>query len=309
MNLQDLKFLIYLLDDEDPNVYNDVSKKIVEAGKPALSALEDALGVAGMDTLLEERLEWVINRIQYTTLLGSFKDWLYAIDENKTPDLLKGCSLIASYQYPDLDQDWIKRKLNRIYQDLSYTVSTLQTGLKSVSVFNRVLFDTHDFSTPTSPVLEPNSFFINRVLGARCGHPIVLSIIYLILARRLGLRVHGVNFGSNLLLAYPKRVSEKKRKQLVSLEDQFMHSVKFYIDPAKKGTIYMPREINTYLQREEIPLRAAHFTPCLDVEIIKCLVMRLADVYSNQKMFEEERDMKAIAQLMEEYIREKSFIA
>jgi regulator of sirC expression with transglutaminase-like and TPR domain len=50
---------------------------------------------------------------------------------------------------------------------------------------------------------DPRNSYLNEVLSRRCGIPITLSVVYMEVARRIGLRLVGVSFPGHFLVRYP----------------------------------------------------------------------------------------------------------
>ena len=58
--------------------------------------------------------------------------------------------------------------------------------LEICSVMNRVLFHEYGFRGAGKDFENPQNSFLHRVLERRKGLPITLSVIYILIARRLG---------------------------------------------------------------------------------------------------------------------------
>ena len=65
---------------------------------------------------------------------------------------------------------------------------------------NRHLFKELGFRGNTREYYDPRNSYLNEVLERRAGIPITLSILYMEIGRRLGLRLEGVSFPGHFLL-------------------------------------------------------------------------------------------------------------
>ena len=65
---------------------------------------------------------------------------------------------------------------------------------------NQYLFDELGFEGNRRRYEDPRNSCLNEVLERRTGIPITLSVVYMEVARRAGLRVDGVNFPGHFLV-------------------------------------------------------------------------------------------------------------
>src|SRR3972149_2719261 len=102
-------------------------------------------------------------------------------------DLAAAALLIAREEYPDLRvEDYIDR-LDFQAGELARRVD-LEDGPQGViSVINRYLFEELGFRGDQEDYFDPRNSFLNDVLDRRTGIPISLSVVYMEVARRLGL--------------------------------------------------------------------------------------------------------------------------
>ncbi len=114
--------------------------------------------------------------------------------------LAEACLLIAQDAYPDLD---IGHYLARI-DALAATVKSRLPGdafaEQKVMVLNRYLFDELGYAGNIDNYYDPRNSYLNQVLERRTGIPITLSILYMEVGLRLGLRLQGVSFPGHFLV-------------------------------------------------------------------------------------------------------------
>src|SRR3990172_6601372 len=117
-------------------------------------------------------------------------------------DLGAAALLIAREEYPDLRvEDYIDR-LDLLAAELVQRVD-LEDGPQGViSVINRCLFDELGFHGDSQDYFDPRNSFLNDVLDRRTGIPISLSVVYMEVARRLGLPVEGVGLPGHFIVKY-----------------------------------------------------------------------------------------------------------
>ena len=96
---QELKALISLLDEPDNSALGFVSTQLLAYGEEALPPLEHAWENT-FDIALQERIENIIHRIQQVSLFHELSNW----SNFGHSDLLRGCFLVARFQYPFFDE-------------------------------------------------------------------------------------------------------------------------------------------------------------------------------------------------------------
>ena len=114
--------------------------------------------------------------------------------------LAEACLLIAQDAYPDID---IAHYLARI-DALAATVRSRLPGdafaEQKVMVLNRYLFGELGYAGNIDDYYDPRNSYLNQVLERRTGIPITLSILYMEVGLRLGLRLQGVSFPGHFLV-------------------------------------------------------------------------------------------------------------
>ncbi|MBT8195298.1 MAG: transglutaminase-like domain-containing protein [Bacteroidia bacterium] len=272
MTDKEIKALISLLDDQDQEVQEHIQDKLLTLGTEVIPLLEDAWG-GSFDAILQERIEEVIHKIQFEVLVDEVNDWA----ANNSSDLLEGAILIAKYQYPDLSIDKIEKELERIKRDAWLEMNDNYTALEKVRVLNKVFFGMHNFNGNTVNFHAPQNSYINTVLETRKGNPLLLCIIYAVIANQLKMPVYGVNLPEHFVLAYKNEMEEIKPKLPTEAKD-----ILFYINPFSKGTVFDKKEIDSFLKKLKIEPKEFFYQPCTNVDIIKRLLRNL--IYSYDKL-------------------------
>jgi regulator of sirC expression with transglutaminase-like and TPR domain len=121
-------------------------------------------------------------------------------------DLAYGAFLIAAIARPQLD---IPAYLTRL-DDLGRAATLRVRGdwAEQVAALNSFLFDEMGFTGNTDDYFDPENSFLDQVLDRRMGIPITLSVVYMEVARRVGLIFQGVGFPSHFLVKLPVEQGE-----------------------------------------------------------------------------------------------------
>ncbi len=269
MKNERINALIMLLDDPSDEIFNSVEGELLKEEVVIVSQLERAWE-STQDDLCQHRIENIIHNLQLKDLRNRLKTW----KSDPEKKLLEGAWLVARYQYPELDFDEIDQTINRLRKDVWLEISEHFTALEKVRIINHILFDVHGFGRNKSRLMAPQNSFICDVLDTRKGNPISLSVIYSLVAQRLGLPVYGVNLPRNFLLAYLDD-SALNNKELFSNPQ----SVLFYINPINKGAVLGRKEIDSFIQQQKLEPNESFLVPCSNQDTVLRLFKNLLLAY------------------------------
>ena len=289
----ELNYLLYLLEDDDIEVYQNVSAKLISLGVDILPELEEAYdnSILSANELLEERLVEVIDQINYDSVTICFKNWL----KNDKDDLLKAMILIAKYQYRDLNEERILENIEEIVSSINFEISRYNPPLQLVSIINRFLYDTYEFRAVANKENASKHFAINHILSWKKGVPSSIAIIYLIIATKLDIPISGIVLADNLILGYFKRQKNWKAPKSKP-------KVHFYINPQDKGAIFTSNTLKEYLEESKIPFEPSFDRPACNLQIVKLILTHLAQTYHNAGQEGRVRHMNAWVSELEEAI-------
>ena len=124
--------------------------------------------------------------------------------------LLNGAVAIAMHHMPDANPQRIDRLLQH-YVDLVRKQTRSQQPQAILAHLHDVLFTQEGFLGNTEDYYNPANSYLPAVLATKRGLPITLSLIYKIIAERLGLRTWGVGLPGHFLVA----VEEQPQKVLL----------------------------------------------------------------------------------------------
>lgn len=120
------------------------------------------------------------------------------------PDLAAPAFLIARLEYPRLVPGPYLDRLDEM-GDAAFHRIAEEPGHDAplaarVDALNRYLFNELGFFGNRERYEDPRNSCLNAVLDRRTGIPITLSLVYIEIARRAGLRAEGVNFPGHFLV-------------------------------------------------------------------------------------------------------------
>jgi regulator of sirC expression with transglutaminase-like and TPR domain len=115
-------------------------------------------------------------------------------------DLAHACLLIAQDAYPDLPVERYLGDIERMALRLRGRMPQTSAPEERVAVLNQFLFEDLGFRGNTEEYYDPRNSYLNDVIDRKVGIPISLSIVYMVLGRRVGLPLEGVSFPGHFLV-------------------------------------------------------------------------------------------------------------
>lgn len=285
MNLKEVIALITLLDDPDDSIYSEVKNRFIMLGPPAVPHLETAWENS-FDALMQKRIEGIIHTIQFKALQNALSYWA----ENEQDDLLKACVIISRYQYPDLDENKLKKQLQQIKQDVWLELHDDLTALEKVKILNHILFEVHQFSGNIANYHAPQNSFINVVLETKKGNPVMLSVIYALICKELNIPIYGVNLPQHFVLAYVNDFANLFDPSHKSLSDNIL----FYVNPFSKGLIFNQGDVDAFLKQLNIEPDTKYYLPCSNLDIVKRIIQNLIFSFNKLGYAEKVNELKEL---------------
>jgi regulator of sirC expression with transglutaminase-like and TPR domain len=277
----EIEALIRLLEDPDEMIFKDVSLKLREIGKPAVESLERAWNKYPA-AIFQKRIEYLIQDIHLNWVKKNLGIWVTSRQNN----LLDGSYIISTFQYPDLEKEDIDNYLKILKKDILSELNNELTPLEKVRVFNHVLFDIHRFSGNYTNYYSPFNNYLNHVLESKKGNPLTLSILYSLLAQETGIPLYGVNLPRNFILAWVEKHSEAEAEVL------------FYVNPYNKGTVLGRKEVDFFLQQQNIESKSSYLEPCGNIDMIRRLISNLIFAYEKAGNMERLNEIKQLLQIL-----------
>jgi regulator of sirC expression with transglutaminase-like and TPR domain len=118
-------------------------------------------------------------------------------------DLGRAALLMAKCEYPSLDVDFYLSHLDDIASTIKARLpqnADLINPLLLIQHINEHIYEELAFRGNKENYYDPRNSFLNEVLVRHLGIPITLSVFYIELARRLGLKIEGVAMPGHFLM-------------------------------------------------------------------------------------------------------------
>lgn len=281
MNEKEIKALIYLLDDPDREIFQEIEHKLITCGPEVIPLLEHSWE-SSFDPLSQGRIENIIHRIQYDQVKNDLQLWKL----NNSEDLLEGLLIINRYQYPNLHEEQVYYQLAELRRNAWYHLMYDMSPVEKVKLLNNILFREFGLSGNTSNYHDPQNSFIHKVLETKKGNPISLACIYALVAQKLDIPIYGINLPKHFVLAYVDGENQDK--------------VQFYINVFNRGQIMREEDIYAFLRQLNLPLSDNYTLPCDNIAIIKRVLRNLIAAYEHVDNAEKKLEVETLLTLIEE---------
>ena len=195
-------------------------------------------------------------------------------------ELAEAALVIARIEYPQLDAPAYLARLDRMgdaaRRRIERQVDESGDGstLSCIKGLNAYLFDDQRFVGNRDRYDDPRNSCLNEVLDRRTGIPITLSVVYVEIGRRAGLRVDGINFPGHFLVRFPEDTS-RRRGRLI-------------IDPFDGGSNLSEHDCRLLLQKHvgsEVAFSKSLLAPATRSQIIVRMLLNLKRLYVHMRSF------------------------
>jgi regulator of sirC expression with transglutaminase-like and TPR domain len=172
--------------------------------------------------------------------------------------------MIGAWDYPERDLEAYRAMLDSIADKAAADVSRAPNGIGRARAISDHLFDRLGFAGNTDDYYDPRNSFLCEVIDRRTGIPISLSVLYLEIARRVGVLAQGVNFPGHFLVR-------------VAIEDAWL-----FLDPYSRGRQLTPADLEELLRKTTTPnavLEPSVIAAASKRQIVARMLVNLAGIY------------------------------
>lgn len=102
--------------------------------------------------------------------------------------------------YPQLEVETYLAKIDRLAQAARPQVEAATDFHEKIDTLSDFLFYQKNFQGNRSHYHDPRNSYLNCVLDRKMGNPITLSVVYIAVARRLGMHAYGINLPGHFIV-------------------------------------------------------------------------------------------------------------
>jgi regulator of sirC expression with transglutaminase-like and TPR domain len=172
--------------------------------------LRDWLGIQAREfEQASVRLRQLANRVHRDAIRDELVALLKRPEEEL--DLFHAALLIARHDNPDLQVDGYRKQLERLSQEVRTRMPGDATDRARVEILSKFLFAENGFHGSRHDYYNRANSYINEVMDDREGLPITLSVLFLELAQRTGVRhVSGVPLPGHFIVKHAPPGSDEQ---------------------------------------------------------------------------------------------------
>jgi len=253
--------LLKLLDDENPEIQRILKKAILENSLEFIFRRQHY-----QEQVDEERrkiLQWHFKELHFELVREAFRR---IVRENLEDIHLEKAVLVLSYwNDPTVNIPALTRQLDRMANEIGSLMPLSGHPLGFIDHMNHYLFEKCGFRGNTLDYYNPDNSFIDRVLDSRKGIPITLSVLYMLIARRLRMPIIGVPMPAHFIVKFDNGSDE------------------IFFDPFYGGKVYSRQECLGYLNNANVTDPLAILSGCNDHQIVERMMRNIHLVYSSYR--------------------------
>jgi regulator of sirC expression with transglutaminase-like and TPR domain len=250
--------LLILLADDDPAIYRSIRQKIISLGPNATEWLRPH--ALSRDPTLRRRTQEILLSFDRQTADNHFLG--FCLKHGEELDLEMGAWLLAQTHYPDINVSGYRALLDSYAGDLQDQLNIgSESPEQALVAINDYLFGELGFTGNEEDYNDPENSYLNRVLDRRTGNPINLSLVYLLVARRLRLPVAGIGLPGHFVCRYQSSATE------------------IYIDAFNRGKLLTKADCVRYLLQANYSVRDDYLAPVSPRRILLRICSNLHQIY------------------------------
>ena len=275
----EIESLMFLLEDPDPFVQEQVQLRFMELGDRAVPLL-DQIRVHTNDKEEKKRAKDVLHKLTFSTLKGDFAELLLEGVGNRA-QLERAAITLARFGHPTLRESEYVKILDHFADMIRPSLRYKRSEREKMRILMKFIFEDLNFRGDNKDYHNPANGFIDQVIERRKGLPISLSLVAMFIARRLQLPVFGVNMPIHFMLAF---VGEK--------EEQL-------IDPYDQGAEVSYDQCYFFLKKNNVTPKPEHFKMASDIDILARCIRNLMHSYERNEEHDQVQELKSLLGLVE----------
>jgi regulator of sirC expression with transglutaminase-like and TPR domain len=184
-------------------------------------------------------------------------------------DLFRAALLIGRIEEPELNIEAVSRQVAEIAASVRLRMESAGPWPEPLAVLVSELFGERDFRGDRDEYDAPRNSFLHEVLRTRRGLPITLSLLFIEVARRVGIDAFGIPFPGHFLVGVRGNGSDGAVDVVV-------------VDPFHAGRLRTVTDLERHLTRlagKPTPLAAEHLMPAEPRSVLERMLYNLRSSY------------------------------
>jgi len=226
-----------LLDDTAPAVRTALLTEFTRLGAVVIPFLQEA--ARGRDRTLARHAAWFLQELKFSDPVAEFRGFIRSLHN----ELETGWILLSRIITPRLDIAACCSALDAFARRSRELMVEPSTAREKCRVLNRVLFHESGFRGDLEHYTDPRNSFLDQVLARRKGLPLTLSLVYLLVAQRIGLTLEPVGLPGHFVVGC------------------FLDDAPFFIDAFDQGVFRTPEEMLAILRQNDMDPKMSDLAP------------------------------------------------
>ena len=246
-----------LLDDPSPAVRRALLARFTQLGPVSASFLQEI--ARGPHRVIARHAVWFLDELKISDPVAEFRSFIRSLNY----ELESGALLLARTATPRLDVGGCRTQLDAIAARCRELIVEPSSPREKCRIVNRVLFHEWGFHGNVENYTDPKNSFLDQVLERRTGIPLSLSIVYLLIAERLGLDLQPVGLPGHFIVGC------------------FTDEMPFFIDPFDRGVFRDTAEIFDLLRANNVIPKPGDLSPTPVREVLCRSCRNLVNHYTS----------------------------
>ncbi len=262
---REIQAFVSLLEDSEKRTLNLIAKQVNQLDDFSLRYIDKIIEDSANEQLVDN---WYY--ISNKSLGDQIQAW------KKDCDLETGLFLLSRLRTPGILVDRYQAILDSYADRVTEKCSPADAPEKVIDAINQVLFFEEGYVGNQADYYNLDNNFIHTVIETKAGNPIMLSCLYLLVARRLGLDLSGVGTPGHFVVQFNDLL----------------------IDPFFAGREVTKEECIARAQELNVYWREDYLDPIEDHLIIARCIRNLIAIYKKLNDFEKAADATNILKLV-----------
>lgn len=245
-----------LLDDPSPAVRRALLARFAALGPAAATLLQQIAGES--DRELARHARHFLEELNLSDPVGDFRSFIRSLKG----ELETGSLLLARTVSPRLDPAACSAQLDALAARCRELIVQPASAREQCRLVNRVLFHEWGFHGNVEHYTDPRNSLLDQVLERRTGLPISLSIVYLLVAGRVGLELAPVGLPGHFLVGC------------------FSDDLPFFVDPFDRGVFRDAAELFDLLRARHVAPKLSDLAPTPGREVLCRCCRNLVNHYA-----------------------------
>ena len=244
-------FLV-LLDDPAPAVRAALLTEFTRRGAAVIPFLQET--ARGRDRALAQHAAWFLQELNFSDPVAEFRGFIRSLNY----ELETGWLLLSRILSPRLDIAGCCAALDDFARRCRNLVVEPCTARDKCRVLNRVLFHESGFRGNLEHYTDPRNSLLDQVLARRTGLPLTLSLVYLLVAQRIGLALEPIGLPGHFVVGC------------------FLDGAPFFIDAFDQGVFRTAGEMMAILRQNAVEPKITDLAPTPVREVLSRCCRNLA---------------------------------